>query len=74
MASTNVPDEVRAIWTDVYKLFDQHFKMDTGSPEAWDSFWNDVSALWKKHGKKDAVASLLNSVADLLIEFNKKPK
>ena len=63
---TNVPEDIRAFWTELYKLFDVHFRMDTGSQEAWDSFWKDANALWEKSGKKDTYLGLISACADLL--------
>ena len=71
---TNVPDNIREFWTDLYKLFDKHYNMDIKSPDAWNTFWDDVVKLYEKHGKKAGMANLLNDVADLLIECKDQPK
>ena len=51
---TNVPDPVREMWTDLYKLFDIHYLMEN-TDEAWASFWNDSSMLWEKHGRNSFI-------------------
>lgn len=66
---TNVPDDVRAMWVDVYKLFDLHYRMDIASTDAWEAFWHDSAEIWDKYGRKDSVVGLLASVADLLKEY-----
>lgn len=45
---TNVPQDVRNMWTDLYKLFDRHYCMD-GSDEAWIAFHTEAKELWEKY-------------------------
>ena len=35
---TNVPDDVRQAWKELYILFDTNYNMD-GSEEAWIEYW-----------------------------------
>ncbi len=71
---TNVPDDIRALWVDVYKMFDLHYRMDIASTNAWEAFWHDSAEIWDKYGRKDAVVGLLASVADLLKEYRESGK
>ena len=71
---TNVPDDIRAMWVDVYKLFDLQYRMDIASTDAWRKVWEDASGIWEKYGRKDAVVGLLLSVADLLKEYRESGK
>ena len=68
---TNVPDDIRSIWTDLYKLFDIHFKMDVNSAEDWTKFWNDGSEIWEKSGRNRFVLALINDTADYIISCAK---
>lgn len=51
---TNVPEPVREMWTDLYKLFDVHYLMEN-SEKAWTAFWNEARNLWEKHGRNDFI-------------------
>lgn len=64
---TNVPQDIREIWTDLYKLFDVHFKMDVHSVSDWTKFWNDGSAIWEKSGRNKYVLALINAAADYIV-------
>ena len=47
---TNVPQDIRERWTDLYKLFDRFFLMQN-TDEDWNAFWTEAKALLKKgHG------------------------
>ena len=45
---TNVPQEVRDIWTDLYVFFDKHWKMPN-EDDAWRQYWRDAEVLFEKH-------------------------
>lgn len=68
---TNVPPEIREIWTDLYKLFDIHYKMDINSADDWGKFWNDGKAIWEKSGRNKYVLALINDTAELIVHYSR---
>lgn len=60
---TNVPNELRDIWTDAYKLFDVCYTMPN-TPEAWEWFTKQVDGLAEKHNGNKLLADLLIVVAE----------
>jgi len=72
--ATNVPNEVRSLWTDVYKVFDKHYQMDISDEKAWTAFWGDVIPLWEKYGKTDEITRLLTVVGELIVFYRKSGK
>lgn len=71
---TNVPDDVREIWTDLYKLFDLHYKMDIHSAEDWTKYWNQGSLIWEKSNRNRFVLALINDTADFIISCSENRK
>jgi hypothetical protein len=69
---TNVPDDIRTLWTDLYKLFDVHFKMDVHSITDWNVYWADAQKIWEKSGRDKAVLSLVTDTADLIINCSRR--
>lgn len=61
---TNVPQEIREIWTDLYKLFDKHFLMDNTEKD-WIDFWNDANEICKKSGKDKYVFTAVWTIAEI---------
>ena len=35
---TNVPTDLREVWTDLYKLFDKHFLMNLDDQDDWKKY------------------------------------
>lgn len=64
---TNVPDDIREMWSDTYKLFDLNFKMKN-TDEEWKRFWEQANSIIEKHkGEKiDCLYKMINLVAELL--------
>lgn len=62
---TNVPNELRDMWTDVYKLFDVHYLMEN-TPEAWELFTERAKAVWEKHGRNKRLMSMICTVIDMI--------
>ena len=60
---TNVPSNIREIWTDLYKLFDKHFLMQN-TDDNWKSFWNDAKDLYEKGQKNQRLYEGLVAMAD----------
>ena len=62
---TNVPDPVREIWTEMYKLFDRYYKMENEVGD-WKKFWDEVEELYRKHGKNVRIRDMALVVADMI--------
>lgn len=48
---TNVPTNIREMWTELYKLFDRYYQIPN-TPEAWTEFWKAAQALSNKYNNK----------------------
>ena len=66
---TNVPDNVRDAWKDLYILFDTNYNMD-GSQEAWEAYWNQATQLIIKHGDDVPMLGILEAIAQMLEAFD----
>lgn len=64
---TNVPQKIRDMWTDLYKLFDVHYTMD-GTQAAWENFWNDAKDLYAKHNGNERLNDGITLVADWIAD------
>lgn len=62
---TNVPDKLRDMWTDLYKLFDIHYKMEN-TTEAWAVFLDRAKQVWEKHDRNPRLMSMINIVIDMI--------
>lgn len=58
---TNLSNEIREIWADVYRLHDIHANMGNTSEE-WTQFWKDAKAVSEKHGGHDLVVQLITTL------------
>ena len=67
---TNVPDNLREMWADIYKLFDLNYKMENTS-QAWNKYWDQVEQLLKKHNRYPYVMDLARIVSEM-IEYRMK--
>ena len=45
---TNVPQIIRDLWTDLYKLFDRNY-MIPNTEEAWGKFWEEARQIDEKY-------------------------
>lgn len=70
---TNVPKEIRDIWTDLYKLFDRHFLI-TGSDEEWIAFWDEATKLRERSGNNQHLNEMIDAIADYLGDRIKKQR
>ena len=68
---TNVPNDIRNAWADVYKLFDVSYGMD-GSPGAWEKYWNTATELVKQYGDEIPLLELFEATAHMLEIFVKR--
>ena len=64
---TNVPEEIRSIWTEMYKLFDKHYLMENNE-ESWQKFWDEAVAIYYHSGEKPYVKDGLVAISDAIGE------
>lgn len=64
---TNVPDDIREMWADTYRLFDVNYKMQNTGDE-WQRFWQQAEGLLEKHKDKNNsyLYKMINLVAELI--------
>lgn len=62
---TNVPNDLRDMWTDLYKLFDIHYRMEN-TVEEWGKFLNHAKEVWEKHNRNERLMSMINIVIDMI--------
>ena len=67
---TNVPDNLRDLWKEIYILFDKHFMMDPSREEDWKAFWDDGKKIHQKYEQVPCVVELLATVADMLAKIS----
>ena len=67
---TNVPQEIRDAWADVYRLFDMNYGMD-GSKQAWTTYWEQANKLIQKYGGIPLLETC-ESVAHMIETFVKQ--
>ena len=69
---TNVPNDIREMWADVYRLFDSHWNMKHDA-ESWQQFWEQAQELNDKHHNRHFMA-LAVIVSDMIEDhiLNKK--
>ena len=63
---TNVPDNIRSLWTEVYKLFDKHFLLNPYDDNAWDAFWDDARQIYADHPDIPGLMDLMNATSSIL--------
>lgn len=64
---TNVPNEIREMWADVYRLFDINYNMPN-TADAWSKFWEQAEVIRQKYGQYQVGALLM--VCSDLIEYH----
>ena len=62
---TNVPDNIREIWTDLYKLFDRHYLMENNEAD-WKSFWDDAKDIYVKYNGNLRVLQGAGLISDVI--------
>ena len=60
---TNVPDENRELWTDLYKFYDIHYLMGN-TAEDWSTFWDDAEQIYKRHDGKPLLIKFITAIAE----------
>ena len=64
---TNVPNQLRDMWADLYRLFDSHYLMEN-TVEAWAKFLNSAKELWEKYGQSHRVIVMINVITDMIAD------
>ena len=62
---TNVPQNIRDMWTDIYVLFDTHYNMKNDA-ESWKKFWERTAEIREKHKDIPGVGNLILIVSEML--------
>lgn len=62
---TNVPNELRDMWADVYRLFDIHYLMEDTEP-AWAGFLDKARELWERYNRNHRLMCMINVVIDMI--------
>ena len=61
---TNVPQELRDLWADVYRLFDLNYNMKNDA-ESWRKFWEQADQIKQKYDNPH-LGTLLIVVSDMI--------
>ena len=61
---TNVPQDIRDMWKDVYVLFDSHYNMPN-TPESWKAFWEKTQEIQQKYNNPH-LGTLMIVVSDMI--------
>ena len=65
---TNVPNEIREMWADVYKLFDLNYNLPN-TAEAWSRFWEQAEQIRQKYPENPHLGAMIIVVSEM-IEYN----
>ena len=68
---TNVPDNLREMWADIYRLFDINYKMENNET-AWTKFWNQATAIGNKYGNNKRLIEMVTIVSEMIEDRMKK--
>lgn len=66
---TNLPDNLRDLWKQLYVLFDRHYLMDISSEEEWKSFWDDAIQIKNRHDTVPCLVDLLATLSDMIAKM-----
>lgn len=64
---TNVPDTIREMWADLYRLFDSHYLMPN-TPDAWNAYWDKAKDIYEKYGKNERVIDFTALIGDMIAD------
>jgi hypothetical protein len=67
---TNVPNELRDVWKEIYVLFDTHYKMEN-TVSAWDGFWEEAKAIMDRHSDLQLL-ELIVAVSEMISDRMKE--
>ena len=63
---TNVPNDIREMWKEIYILFDKHYLMDVSKIGSWESFWDDAKQIIVKYEYVESLIDLLEAVSEII--------
>lgn len=69
---TNVPDDIREMWKEIYVLFDRHYPMDVSKNESWESYWADAHKILAKYEYVGSLIDLLSAEAEVIYKLAKR--
>ena len=70
---TNVPQNLRDMWKDIYCLFDANYLMPN-TEDAWQKFWDQAMRVKMKYEDQRKLMDLLIIVGDMIGERQKAEK
>ena len=62
---TNVPEEIRDMWKDVYVFFDSHYLMPN-TIVSWSEFWKQAGQIVGKYKENYHVWDFILTVSDII--------
>ena len=62
---TNVPDTIREMWADLYRLFDSSYLMHN-TPDAWNAYWDKAKDIYEKYGKSTHVLEFTALISKMI--------
>lgn len=60
---TNVPDNIRSIWTDLYKFYDIHYLMNDTADD-WTVFWDDAEKIYHRYDGYPLLVKIITAIAE----------
>lgn len=69
---TNVPTDLREVWTDLYKLFDKHFMMNLDDQDDWKKYWADASNIVQKWHYMPCLIDFVSTIAEFIVKMRKR--
>ena len=67
MGKTNVPDDIRSIWTDAYVLFDNFYLMDDDDKN-WQKLAEEFAKIYMKHKENVHVGEFYDIICRMIKE------
>ena len=62
---TNVPDTIREMWADLYRLFDSSYLMPN-TPDAWNAYWDKAKDIYEKYDKSTRVLDFIALISKMI--------
>lgn len=69
---TNVPTDLREVWTDLYKLFDKHFLMNLDDQDDWNKYWADATSIVEKWHYMPCLIDFVSTIAEFIVKMQKR--
>jgi len=63
---TNVPDDLRQMWKDVYVLFDSNYLLEN-TEEAWKAYWDKAAKIYGEYASKyPQILDMINIATEII--------